>query len=493
VRRLYRPQSFFSLLLTSFFFVALPLVVALVSSMHILESVTQQGTDTVIRSVARHGNCKKIAELLQEQERSARLYAVLDDNMLLHEVEKNQQELAVVVRQSLPLNVGNTVLDELMRSLLEQDGLLVERLRAVVDLPAGDAREQQVALALAGYERLTALVRKLEKESNAQIEQEVEQMKKSASRSTRALMWLVSGLLLFSVVLAMLFVSLILKPVHQLDQGIERLGEGNFVTPIEVAGPRDLEAIGEKLDWLRKRLATLDREKIRMVAHISHELKTPLASIREGVGLLKEEVVGPLTLQQVEVVTILDGSCDKLQTLIQAILDFNMVRARSVPEEVRTVPLAPLVAGVAEEHSNSLKARNIAFNIEVENATVLGDEKQLRVVVDNLLGNAAKYTPDDGVIGISLKKKNNQVTILVTDSGPGVPPEERAHIFAPFFQGRQRSMSAVRGSGLGLAISKEYVENAGGALRLLPGIPGQGARFLVTLPAGPERVEDELG
>ena len=108
-------------------------------------------------------------------------------------------------------------------------------------------------------------------------------------------MWQICGLLTFCVLLIGLFVALIIRPVHQLDRSIERLGEGNFTTPILVSGPRDLEAIGKKLDWLRRRLDVLDREKAKLLAHISHELKTPLASIKEGAGLLKDGVVGPLT------------------------------------------------------------------------------------------------------------------------------------------------------------------------------------------------------
>jgi two-component system sensor histidine kinase GlrK len=264
------------------------------------------------------------------------------------------------------------------------------------------------------------------------------------------------------------------------------LGEGDFSTPIVVSGPRDLESIGAKLDWLRKRLDSLDREKVKMLAHISHELKTPLSSIKEGAGLLKDGLVGPLSENQAEVVAILDNNCSKLQKLIQNILDFNMARAKQMPLDLQDVRVDTLIDEVAEDHRNAMLARNIELTTQLEPVAVNGNRKQLKTVIDNLLANAVKFTPDNGDIGIYMKMKGNKVNILVEDKGPGISEEDRPQIFLPFFQGSQKNRSVVKGSGLGLAISKEYVQNCGGTLRLLPS--SQGARFSVTLPCAKDGV-----
>ena len=125
-------------------------------------------------------------------------------------------------------------------------------------------------------------------------------------------------------------------------------------------------------------------------------------------------------------------------------------------------------------------ARNIQLPLQLEPVTVSGDRPQLKTAFDNLLGNAVKFVPDDGAIGVQMKVKTSKVNVLVEDNGPGVSEEDRAQIFQPFFQGKQQARSAVKGSGLGLAISREYVENGGGTLRLLP--RSHGARFSLTLP-----------
>lgn len=488
--RLYHPRSFFSLLLTGFVFVALPLVVALISSIQIMESLAQQSAVAVFRSASRIDHCKKIEELLRGHERAARLFSVLGEAEQLDEVNRRHRELTELLRQLLALNV-----DDNLAGLIEQLQIKEQALVAALNTAASDseARKQEQEGVLVGYAEIGSLAGQLERLSNTLMIQEVDILKDRMQSNKKTLVWQVSGLICFSVLLVVLFISLINKPVSQVDRGIERLGEGDFATPIVVSGPRDLEAIGEKLDWLRKRLHALDREKVRMLAHISHELKTPLSSIKEGAGLLREGLVGPLSARQAEVVAILDSNCGKLQRLIQNILDFNMAQARELPLELYQVRLDTLIAEVAEDHRNALLARNIRLNTSMEAATVCANPQQLKVVIDNLLGNAVKFTPDDGEICLSLTIKGRQLNLLIEDTGPGINEEDRPQIFLPFFQGKQKNRSAVKGSGLGLAISKEYTQNFGGSLRLLPGTPGRGARFLVTLPSIETHAKESIG
>lgn len=475
--RLYRPRSFFALLLSGFIFVALPLVIALVSSVQILDGLVQQSAVAVFRSVSRIESCRKAAELLHDQERAARLYSVLEEGEHLNRVNANHREVEELLRQFAALNTEND-LAPLIEKLEVNERQLVAALNKTSSDPATRKREQEVALS--GYSEIGELVTQLERLSNTLMVGEVDLLKERVRSNKKVLVWQVSGLIGFSVLLVVLFISLINKPVSQLDRGIELLGEGDFSTPIVVSGPRDLESIGAKLDWLRKRLDSLDREKVKMLAHISHELKTPLSSIKEGAGLLKDGLVGPLSENQAEVVAILDNNCSKLQKLIQNILDFNMARAKQMPLDLQNVRVDTLIDEVAEDHRNAMLARNIELTTKLEPVAVNGNRKQLKTVIDNLLANAVKFTPDNGDVGIYMKMKGNKVNILVEDKGPGISEEDRSQIFLPFFQGSQKNRSVVKGSGLGLAISKEYVQNCGGTLRLLPS--SQGARFSVTLP-----------
>ncbi|MCL1980551.1 MAG: ATP-binding protein [Proteobacteria bacterium] len=479
MNRIYHPRSFPSLLLTGFIFVVLPLIVALGSAIQILDGLVQQSAVAVFRSAGRIDNCRKVAELLNREERSARLFLVLGESEHLEDVTARHREIDDLLSQFAVLNVNND-LAGLIEQLQHKERLLVEALTGLHGTKA--ERKSRQEKALAGYNEIGSLVDRLERSSNSMMIKEVDALKQQAQSNKTTLAWQISGLIGFSVLLVVLFMSLINKPISQLDQGIERLGEGDFATPIVVSGPRDLETIGEKLDWLRKRLNTLDREKVRMLAHISHELKTPLSSIKEGAGLLKDGLVGSLNDQQVEVVGILDHNCSKLQKLIQNILDFNMAQAKEMPLDFQDVRVDALMTDVAEDHRNAMLARNIHLRMELLPVRVNANPNQLKTVLDNLLANAVKFTQDDGEIGIVMRRKGQILRLIVEDSGPGISEEDRAQIFLPFFQGQQKNRSVVKGSGLGLAISKEYIQNSGGTLRLLPS--EQGARFEVVMPCG---------
>ena len=479
--RLYRPRSFLSLLLTGFVFVSLPLVTALFSSIQNLEGLLQQSAAAVYRSVSRIEGGRTVADLFRSQERAARLFVLLGEEVHRKDVNALSAEVATVLHSLAPQG-GQEELVRLADELRARENHLV----AVLNRPLGgpETREKEQARALGLYTEISALVTRLERLGNELMSQEVAALEAAVQTSKRALVWQVSGLIGFSVLLVVVFIGLILKPVRQLDRAIERLGEGDFATPIVVGGTRDLESIGGRLDWLRKRLRTLDREKVRMLAHISHELKTPLASIKEGAGLLKDGLVGPLSRSQTEVVSILDSNCRKLQKLIQNILDFNMAQAREAPPDLRKIRLDELIEEVAGDHRNVLLARTIQLDLQLEPVTVSGDRTQLKTALDNLLANAVKFVPDGGVIGVFMKDKGNRVNVLIEDNGPGISEEDRAQIFQPFFQGKQQGQSPIKGSGLGLAISREYVENGGGTLRLLPS--SHGARFSMTLPRAAE-------
>lgn len=475
--RLYRPRSFFSLLLSGFVFVALPLLIALFSSIRILDDLVQHSAGAVFRSVSRVDNTRQLVDLLHNQERAARLYNVLGEPDHLRDLNALYKESKSILFQ-LGQDNENKQFDYLIERMLVLSRGVVDVFNITEGIP--EELKKQRETSLTAYTELNNFSARMERLSNTLMVNEVDTLKTRVHRSKAALVWLISGLIGFSVLLIVVFIFLIIKPIHQIDQGIDRLGKGDFSTQIAVSGSRDMEALGEKLDWLRKRLSELDKEKVKMIAHISHELKTPLASIREGAGLLKEGLVGTLNTSQQEVVTILDNNSDKLHRLIENILDFNMAQAMETPVDFSEIDLEEIIQEVASEHHNLILARNIDLTLNLTKTTVITHRKQIKTVFDNLLANAIKFTPKNGFIRISMHNKPRHVTLIVEDSGPGVSKEDEAQIFLPFYQGTQQKKAAVKGSGLGLAISKEYVQNCGGKLRLLSSKAG--ARFAVTLP-----------
>lgn len=455
----------------------MPLLAALYSSVQILDGLVQQSVSTVYSSVERVNRSRKVVELLQDQERMARLFNVLGEPTQLKEVNKIHLEIEDVLKSLLPAD-RKEKLSALIEELASRENYIVIVLNRFSSGPEKLQAEKQNVLSQ--YQDIGKLATVLQELTNQMMKDEVDGLKLKVDQDKSNLVWQTSGLIFFTVLVSVFFISLIFRPIRQIDKGIESLGGGDFQTPISVSGPRDLENLGMKLDWLRKRLAKLDREKVKLIAHISHDLKTPLASIKEGAGLLRDELVGALNDQQKDVVGILNKNCSRLQVLIEDILNFNMAQAREFPAQKDFIHLDALIEEVVADHRNSILARNIKLDVQLVSVDFYGNQNQLKTVFDNLVSNAVKFTPDQGIIRILLKTDGKIAACLVEDSGKGIDEEERSQIFSPFFRGKGAEKSVIKGSGLGLAISKEYIQNHGGTIRLMPS--KKGARFAVTLP-----------
>ncbi|MCC6657462.1 MAG: HAMP domain-containing histidine kinase, partial [Rhodocyclaceae bacterium] len=238
-------------------------------------------------------------------------------------------------------------------------------------------------------------------------------------------------------------------------------------------------------DWLRKRLADLEEQKNRFLRHVSHDLKTPLTAIREGTQLLGEGVPGPLTDQQRTIIEILDQNSRRLQQLIEELINYQQAGFAASSIDPHPVALDVVCTQVLRTHRLVAAARAIRFERKLAPLLVEGDGDKLRVVVDNLITNAIKFSPREGVIRVDLEKRDGRAVLDVVDQGPGVAAEEREHIFEPFFRGTRARRGTVKGSGLGLAIAKEYVLAHRGRIEVVD--EGAGGHFRVALPLNWEK------
>jgi two-component system sensor histidine kinase GlrK len=285
------------------------------------------------------------------------------------------------------------------------------------------------------------------------------------------------------VLLAIGVTIFIARPIRQLDLAIRRLGAGEFEGTIRVVGPADLEYLGGRLDWLRQRLIELEQQKRLFLRHISHELKTPLTALREGSELLIEGTAGALSPGQREIVEILRQKSSQLQRLIEDLLNYHRVQESVGRLDLKEVRFDRVVEQALEDHRLVAQARRIRANLRLDPFTLHADEDKLRAVVANLVSNAIKYSPDEGMISLALRQQGDEAVLDIGDAGPGVPIEDREKIFDWFYQGEGAPRGRLRGSGLGLAIAREFVLAHGGRIEILQE-SGPGAHFRVTLPAG---------
>ena len=472
--KFYRPKSILRLLLVGFSLVALPLIAALVLATLSVDRLVSHSQHALLQGVLVTQGTQVLVEAITAMERNARQYQVLGDKVLFEVYEENHTKFVDTARTLKALELTGEqgeLLDELL--------ILENEIQVVLGIFPYDAPE--TAAALTGFGELSVIARQILVDNQDMISRGVEQIQRNAANVQRTLVLQAVALVPAALLLIALFAVLITRPIKQIDTSIRRLGDGKFDRPVVVKGPRDLEQLGVRLDWLRNRLLELEQEKTKFLQHISHELKTPLTAIREGTELLNERVVGELNVQQREITSILQDSSIQLQKLIEDLLNFSMVRTKTSTLFSKRLDLKPLIEEVLEKHKVAILFRELDLRCVLQSVQVNGDGEKLRIIVDNLVSNAVKYSPNNKPLWVMLSKRHNNAIIEVADSGPGIPEAERERVFEAFFQGAPADKSHVRGSGLGLSIAREYAQAHGGDITVVKP-KSVGACFRVVLP-----------
>ncbi len=476
--KIHRPRTFLNLVILGFFIVSLPLCVGLFSTISFLEHLSEKSINIIEHSVAGARDSAKLSEYLVNQERNLRLFKVTGESEYLFKSAEWNIQIYTILESLSTLPVGAET-KELIAQMQSVEDLLLSSLAISKNHLKSDSNE--LSETLEAVTKLRDNAEKVGLDMKKLMDQEVQNMKTFSKEARTTLFLQTFGFLLATIFMIYLFAMIISSPVKQLNTSVKRLGNGDFTTPVLVSGPKDLGLVGEKLDWLRQRLAELERQKAKFIAHVSHELKTPLASIREGAGLLSEELAGPLNKQQKEVSEILVSNSVKLQNLIENLLNYNMAQAGKTMHYNTQVNLRPIIERVAREQKDKVLSKNIQLELDLHDVTVPGNRKELEMIFANLFSNCANYAPEKGVVGCKLDKKDGKVVCEVYDNGPGIQPTESVKIFDPFYQVDDGSRHRIRGSGIGLAIVKEYVSHHGGDVRVLQR-GEQGAHFEVVLP-----------
>ncbi len=470
------PRSFLGLLVAGFTLVALPLIGALAYSAWHTERLAEQSGNAVFNAAQAARASRSLVNRIGSIERLAQQIAVTSDRDLIEDYARVHASFKQVAGELARLPLDGAQLAAVNRTVAQEQALFDELTadpRPTLDARAVGARAGQ--LAENAYQTLAI--------SYLVADREVERLRANAEAVQQRLILLVIFSTALALSIALALTRFIVRPIAQLDASIRQLGSADFSRPIRVRGPADLQYLGERLDWLRRRLTELEAEKNRFLRNLSHELKTPLTALREGAELLNDQVAGPLVPGQRQVVAIMRDNSLKLQRMIEDLLDYQRALRAAASLDMEPVALQDLVHEAARAHQLAARAKNQRVALELEPVIVLADAEKLRSIVDNLVGNAVKFTPEGGTISVVARAREGEATIEVIDSGPGVPSEEREAIFDSFYRGRAKASGRVAGSGLGLAIAREYVEAHGGRIAVVAG--GRGGHFRVTLPHKP--------
>jgi len=454
-----------------FSLVALPLVLALLYSANQVNQLSKQGATSIFSVAELINTNQKISNTLKKMERYVSQYFVLQDNELFDKYNIEQQKL--LKTNDKLYQHGDDEIKQLTKQFSQAINLVH---RSIINpnqaLSNGDNQEEMTSLEglQKQFKQLISINEQINTRSREFINQQAQEIKNATTQVSHTLL---KSLFIIpvSLLIAGIFIMLITNPLKQLILKIQHLQHGNFeqssiLQEEPVAGFIEIKEINDALNDMRSRLHALELQKSSFIRHISHELKTPLAAIREGTELIYDNSVGSLNSDQQEITKIIRNSTTRLQRLIEELLDFNIVLDSTSLQDKEIINLPELIEQVLNERKLDIKRKNLRINKRYSNIRIESNAKQLNVIIDNLLSNAIKYSPLQGEIIILAEIKEYQLVLSITDQGDGIQTEQQHKVFDAFYQGTSPKDYNIKSSGLGLTIVKELLMRLNGSITL---------------------------
>ncbi len=463
--------SFRQLLVIAFLLTAALLGAASLRALFALEHLTVQSRDNAARALDLSGATQSLRERSVSMERSSRQSVVLNDHVLRQRFRDEARDASDILKRLAREGIPAAKAPQWSAHLETMQDLLTG------SLDTGLERDRQLAQEFRELDNINTAIA-------MQVQQTIQQRNQSLQdkfeTSRQRLTQQVTGAIVLAVAMALAFGVWFTRPLKRLENAIVGLGENRLDQVIAIHGPADLALVGERLNWLRLRLVELDADKSRFLRHISHELKTPLASLREGVSLLEDGVAGPLSQNQREIAQILKHNTGVLQSQIEDLLRFNTAAFEARQLHRKTVDLLQLMEDQVDAQRLQWRARELTVNVIGEPLKMEVDPEKIGTALANLLSNAIRFSPLKGTITLTLHQAPGVVQIDIQDQGIGVAPIDRERIFEPFYRGERQPDGGVRGSGIGLSIVQEYISAHGGRIALLP--DATGTHFRIEFP-----------
>jgi signal transduction histidine kinase len=279
--------------------------------------------------------------------------------------------------------------------------------------------------------------------------------------------------------------ALVIQSTFSTPRDTLEIGIGCTITVLLVAWrvwllSRERESAQAELTSQNEQLIALDRVRDEFIASVSHEFRTPLTSIRGYAELLQD---ANLDAEQRDYVNVIDRNSARLASLVEDLLLMAQIQSGGLPLDLNEVVLNDLIARAGEAAKPFAASKHIDLEIDTEQdlVTTQADAERLGQVLDNLVSNAIKYTPNGGDVSITMTHTGDDATIAVSDTGIGIPQAEQAQMFSRFFRTSNARDSGIEGSGLGLAITRGIVEAHGGTIGF-DSVEGVGTTFRLTVP-----------
>ena len=467
--------SLYQWALASFLIVTLPLVFAIIYSVMEVANYTEKSQLTLFQTVSSTESSRILLERLLSMERSIRQFQILNEPELFIAYQEHRNTFQLELESLKTKGLDGQLLKKL-KTLEQNESLLHVNI-------LNNSENNQLNVDLNAFDPLTTQVRALLTEGEKRVGTEATELSVIAKRVRQRMVYFALLSIPLALLLVLLFVHLLTRPIRDIGQAIRNLGDVGFEQPIAIKGPQDLIDLGLHLEWLRQKLNRVEYEKQQFIRNVSHELKTPLATLKEGTDLLAENVVGELNTEQHEIIQLMKISNISINDLVENLLEYQRTISTQIDFNFSNFDLSSLIERVTNEYQLLIQSKNINLKTNLNSTNICADYDKLKIIISNLFSNALKFSPQDGTIGLSLLSHSNNIQLTIEDQGPGISKDIQPFIFKDFYRGNSAPQWKIKGSGLGLALVKHYLDALKGTIEILPANKNYcGARFALQLP-----------
>ena len=475
-----------SLIVLGFVIAVIPLFLAVMYAAFGMRETSALGRTINFQVFEQTKAIRLVLQKTGDIERKARLFVLLSDPALRQPYEQQSYEstrasFKEALSVLLKLHVDNKIA-LLVNELSEKESLIYQQI-------IGAAGENNLKLPVDdAFQGLRESSHSLSREFESHVDHQFNELRRQSESLEQGLLIKGAVLLVISFIFIAILLAVLSRSMRQLDTSIRRLGSGELDEPIDVAGPSDLRYLGTRLEWLRTHLLDLEVSKQQFMHNVAREIDLPLERIRGVAELLVYEADEEPDSTRQDIARRLCNNIDKLKTVSEELLRYSQINSKPELNRKQAVNMEVLLDSVIEDFQPRLQAKSISLKKLVRPVEISGIQEQLRSIIEQLLSNAVKYSPANGEIRIMLRDSGSQMELEVEDEGPGIDPNERQHVFEPFFRGKTaQGDENIEGPGLGLAIVKEYVTNHQGKVDIIDSRQDQqGARIRVQIPLSGE-------
>jgi histidine kinase len=287
---------------------------------------------------------------------------------------------------------------------------------------------------------------------------------------------------LVGTAVSMLLAREIVRPLRELAYRSQRIADGHYAERVAVPVADELADVAQSFNQMADALAQAEQQRVALIGTVAHELRTPLAGLE---GYLEGLIDGVLPSDP-QTIAAMQHEVRRLRRLVDDLQQLSRVEAGQVALQIETFDLLPMVQRVITQLRPQLMAQSLAMIVEVpgQELWVRADSDRTAQILVNLIGNAIRYTPDDGSIRVRIHRDGNQASVTVEDTGIGIPATALPYLFERFYRVDPSRSRVSGGGGIGLTIARHLAWAMGGEITATsPGL-GQGSTFMLLLPLG---------